>query len=714
MAEFTGTTTQVQAQVEQPQPEVVLVEYSQGYMNLTQTQRDTIEHVERIGASLSLLGVFLIFIAYGLFKRVRTVPNTFILFASIANVGASTACFIGYAGIIAGEDSALCHTQAFLLEMFMQSDPWWSLAMAVNVFLVFFFALNPNAFRDYLWLYCLVCYGLPSIPAIVLLAHSPSNDHYYGNATLWCWIADTWNPLRIYTYYLPIWTCIFLSGLVYLAVGYQVFHQRNQLRNLTFSNQGKNCSGSDHREHIELGEKHSYGISAGRNSPCPPVIPMDLSSHPGCYGTVTTQVEVNISDNTDIQPMTPRGTSPTPSITEVPLAAHPAGHQNNNSIHPWASNCSSSSSSNSEDHIVPPTAVYAGSGGGSGGSPPPFRMTTHHVHIHHATDMTASGGQPKSSLKKTTYSSHHVGYGHTYSSYNCTSNTTTTSSSCSNNPNHQNQSSRFTPQTRLSNLLSTIRRPFRKFWAKLHRLDPIKLAYLRTSFVFAISILVTWTPSSINRVHSLLYPKDTSYPLNLASAVVLPLQGVWNAVIFMATTWAVLREEVEGLWDRSWAGRWWMQRRQSLGPSGTGTGTGTGYGYGYGGHGGLHQKNGVMHMGGQHKRGVRLGSDGLPPPPSTCTAIGGGSTSVRMAVGHGGGRKGGGYGAKGHKAWRNGNGAYGYGVPPPPPVIKDDFMFETRSCGSAGDGGGRKKKAKKGPMDPNRLGTVRVIRGGSL
>ncbi|KAJ4408239.1 hypothetical protein N0V85_004264, partial [Neurospora sp. IMI 360204] len=468
MAEFTGST---QAQVEQPP-----VEYSQGYMNLTQTQRNTIEDVERIGASLSLLGVFLIFMAYGLFKRVRTVPNTFILFASIANVGASTACIIGYAGIVAGENSALCHTQAFLLEMFMQSDPWWSLAMAVNVFLVFFFALNPNAFRDYLWLYCLVCYGLPSIPAIVLLAHSPATTRYYGNATVW----------------IP------------------------KLRNLTFSNQGKNCSGSDHREHIELGEKHSYGISAGRDSPCPTVIPMDLSNHPGCYGTVTTQVEINISDNTDMQPMT-CPTSPTPSITEVPLAAHPPGR--NNSIHPWASNCSSSSSS-SEDHIVPPTAAYTGSGSGS----PPFR----HVHVHHATDgTTTNGGCPKSSFKKTTYTCQNrtynhsgPGYGHTYSSYNRTSNTTTHvhTSSCSNS----NSNSHSHNQTRFHhhhNLLSSIRRPFRKFWAKLHRLDPIKLAYLRTSFVFAISILVTWTPSSINRVHSLLYPKNTSYPLNLASAV---------------------------------------------------------------------------------------------------------------------------------------------------------------------------------------------------
>ncbi|EGO52009.1 hypothetical protein NEUTE1DRAFT_89881 [Neurospora tetrasperma FGSC 2508] len=592
MDEFTGTT---QAQVEQPP-----VEYSQGYMNLTQTQRNTIEHVERIGASLSLLGVFLIFIAYGLFKRVRTVPNTFILFASIANVGASTACFIGYAGIVAGENSALCHTQAFLLEMFMQSDPWWSLAMAINVFLVFFFALNPNAFRDYLWLYCLVCYGLPSVPAIVLLAHSPATTRYYGNATLWCWIADTWNPLRIYTYYLPIWTCIFLSGLVYLAVGYQVFHQRNQLRNLTFSNQGKNYSGS---EHIELGEKHSYGISAGRDSPCPTVIPMDLSNHPGCYGTVTTQVEVNISDNTDFQPMTP--TSPAPSITEVPLATHPPGQ--NNGIHPWDSNYSSSSSS-SEDHIVPPAAVYAGS------SSPPFG-----IHVHHATNETTHNGVPKSSLKKTTtYISqgdrpyhHGPGYGHTYSSYNRTSNTTTTGT----HQVHASSSGGHQSASRFHTLRSSLRRPFRKFWAKLHRLDPIKLAYLRTSFVFAISILVTWTPSSINRVHSLLYPKDTSYPLNLASAVVLPLQGVWNAVIFAATTWVVLREE---------------------------------------------------------------------------------ST-------------------QGYKAWRNGNGGSynGYGVHST--VMKDDDFLETRShCSGGASGGGKKKSGKKGPMDPNRLGTVRVIRDGSL
>jgi len=88
-----------------------------GYMNLTATERENLEHVERFGASLSLFGVCVIFVTFWLFKRLRTVPNTFILFASIANVGASIACLMGYDGIIAGDSSALCQTQAFLLEL---------------------------------------------------------------------------------------------------------------------------------------------------------------------------------------------------------------------------------------------------------------------------------------------------------------------------------------------------------------------------------------------------------------------------------------------------------------------------------------------------------------------------------------------------------------------------------------------------------------------
>jgi hypothetical protein len=83
-----------------------------------------------------------------------------------------------------------------------------------------------------------------------------------------------------------------------------------------------------------------------------------------------------------------------------------------------------------------------------------------------------------------------------------------------------------------------------RFMYKLKKLDPVKLAYLRTSFIFAISVLVTWTPSSINRVHNLFHKDQPNFPLNAASAVVLPLQGVWNAVIYFITSWSIFRAEV--------------------------------------------------------------------------------------------------------------------------------------------------------------------------
>lgn len=68
----------------------------------------------------------------------------------------------------------------------MQSDPWWSLAMAVNVYLVFFMGSNPLSFRKYLWIYCLVCFGLPAVPAFVCLLYQPHGVKIYGNATVGC------------------------------------------------------------------------------------------------------------------------------------------------------------------------------------------------------------------------------------------------------------------------------------------------------------------------------------------------------------------------------------------------------------------------------------------------------------------------------------------------------------------------------------------------
>ncbi|KAK0717840.1 hypothetical protein B0T26DRAFT_596621, partial [Lasiosphaeria miniovina] len=125
--------------------------------------------LSRVGGALSLAAVLLVFAAYAMFGRLRTVPNTFLLFASAASAGASVACLIAYDGVWSGQAGALCQAQGFLFEMFVQSDPWWSLAMAVNVTLVLYRGANTHTVMRWGWLYCAVCYGGPFMAALVCL-----------------------------------------------------------------------------------------------------------------------------------------------------------------------------------------------------------------------------------------------------------------------------------------------------------------------------------------------------------------------------------------------------------------------------------------------------------------------------------------------------------------------------------------------------------------
>lgn len=83
----------------------------------TNEQLNLIIIFERLGAALSVTGVLLIFLAFAVSKRVRSVPNTFIVFASFANLGASIACLIGYSGVLAGSTSHVCQAQAFMFEL---------------------------------------------------------------------------------------------------------------------------------------------------------------------------------------------------------------------------------------------------------------------------------------------------------------------------------------------------------------------------------------------------------------------------------------------------------------------------------------------------------------------------------------------------------------------------------------------------------------------
>ncbi|XXG93804.1 hypothetical protein Hte_000053 [Hypoxylon texense] len=412
---------------------------------LTRGDIETIVIFERLGAALSVTGVLLIFIAYAAFKRLRTVPNTFIVFASFANLGASIACLIGYSGVKAGSDSRLCQAQAFMFELFMQSDPWWSFAMAVNVYMVFFFSANPRSFLRYWWAYCLVCYGVPFVPSLwLLIVRGGDGQNVYGNATIWCWIDKDWSNLRIYTYYLPIWVCIILSTCIYIAVGYYVFKQRNQLRNLSLSNPAR-----DPPTRRDSGEK----VKRTKR-------PISTSDRLTAAQTLFTNAAVMGRINREVVQVTTVNSATEQEVGG--LSSSGATPMN------WFNGPPDDNNSDLESPATPASR------------PNPYQTTVTRI----SADPAPREG-----------------------------------------------------------LWARARGNFQRWCNRFSNMDPVKLAYLRTSFVFAISVFVTWTPSSINRVHDLVAAEHASFGLNLASAVVLPLQGVWNAVIFFSTSWRALRQE---------------------------------------------------------------------------------------------------------------------------------------------------------------------------
>ncbi|CRG86650.1 Cyclic AMP receptor 2 [Talaromyces islandicus] len=65
-------------------------------------------------------------------------------------------------------------------------------------------------------------------------------------------------------------------------------------------------------------------------------------------------------------------------------------------------------------------------------------------------------------------------------------------------------------------------------------------AYCKYAVLYFIALLVTWVPSTINRVYSLARPESVNFGLELASAIVLPLQGFWNSIIYLAISWSLV------------------------------------------------------------------------------------------------------------------------------------------------------------------------------
>jgi len=133
---------------------------------------------------------------------------------------------------------------------FIPADALWAFCMACNVYLTLFRRYDTSQLRKLEWKYCIVCYGLPFVPAFVyLFIETEARGKIYGPLIVslvqiaacliafftyfdyqqWCWVRSEWAALRIAIVFGPVWCLIVLSAAIYISAGREILKSRRQL-----------------------------------------------------------------------------------------------------------------------------------------------------------------------------------------------------------------------------------------------------------------------------------------------------------------------------------------------------------------------------------------------------------------------------------------------------------------------------------------------------
>jgi len=106
--------------------------------------------------------------------------------------------------------------------------------MALNVYLTVFRKYSSHRLQKLEIRYVLICYGVPFIPSVIFLFIKKNvggvEQPLFGPATLWCWISDDWQFMRLAVFYGPIWLALAFTIAIYVLAGKVIFKLRESLR----------------------------------------------------------------------------------------------------------------------------------------------------------------------------------------------------------------------------------------------------------------------------------------------------------------------------------------------------------------------------------------------------------------------------------------------------------------------------------------------------
>ena len=76
----------------------------------------------------------------------------------------------------------------------------------------------------------------------------------------------------------------------------------------------------------------------------------------------------------------------------------------------------------------------------------------------------------------------------------------------------------------------------------INETNPESWLYARAAFLFFIVLAITWIPASIFRIYDVVRPGSSPFPLAYLVSFLFPLQGFWNAVVYIITSRTACKE----------------------------------------------------------------------------------------------------------------------------------------------------------------------------
>ncbi|KAJ5204357.1 uncharacterized protein N7498_005236 [Penicillium cinerascens] len=180
-------------------------------MSLSYGELSNIGITGRVTSVLSILGSFSIIGTFCCSRYFRSPIHRIIFYNAFYNLFDSVATIISVSGPAAGDDSSLCQFQGFALQMFPLADVLWTLAMALDTYLVVFHYFEAHSLHKLELTYIGGITVVTFIPALTFLfIRSPEKGPIYGSETVWCSVSPHWMLIRLILYYIPVW-CVLLS-----------------------------------------------------------------------------------------------------------------------------------------------------------------------------------------------------------------------------------------------------------------------------------------------------------------------------------------------------------------------------------------------------------------------------------------------------------------------------------------------------------------------